>query len=175
MRNGLSESLIGIVIAGGLFQFYDFGSAFAQAAKPGGKAGIVSALAWASVTVEIEIHASDKQLVIPYCVEDGTKANLLYCNQGLEYSFEYLDGGKWIRTKPGYPGEVFGVDTGVWKPAIIPPGGSTTFKYRFNPDLFHLRKGEKLRLIIDAWESPESLAENGKPTSRFVSPVFVCP
>jgi len=76
---------------------------------------------------------------------------------------------------PGYPGEVFGAELDAWKPAIISPGGSATFEYSFSPDFFHLRKGERLRLIIYAWESPESLASNEKPASKFVSPTFICP
>ena len=139
------------------------------------RAGIVSASASSVATVQIQVRAVDKKLVIPYCKKAGTEENLLYCNQGLDHNIEYSDGKRWIRTMPGYSGEVFGVETDAWKPAVIPPGESTTFEFRFSPDFFHLRKGEKLRLIIYAWESPESLANNEKPVSRFVSPIFICP
>jgi len=175
MRIVSGQPLIGFVAAGCLILFSETGNISAQAEKTIRKAGIVSASASSIATIQIEVHAADKELVIPYCKKAGTEENILYCNQGLEHDVEHFDGKRWIRTMPGYPGEVFGVETDAWKPGIIPPGGSTTFEYRFNPDFFHLRKGEKLRLIIYAWESPESLANNEKPVSKFVSPTFICP
>jgi hypothetical protein len=175
MRIGSGQTLTTLIVAGCILLVTNAGNLVAQSEKAARKAGIVSISASSIATVQIEVHAADKELVIPYCKKTGAEENLLYCNQGLEHNFEHFDGTKWIRTMPGYPGEVFGVDIDAWKPAIIPPGGSTTFEYRFNPDFFHLRKGEKIRLIIYAWESPESLANNEKPVSKFVSPVFVCP
>jgi hypothetical protein len=175
MRIILGQSLTGFVVAGCLILFCDAGNISAQAEKIVTKAGIVSASASSIATVQIEVRAADKELVIPYCKQTGTDENLLYCNQGLEHNIEHFDGKKWIKAMPGYLGEVFGVDTDAWKPGIIPPSGSTTFKYRFDPNFFHLRKGEKLRLVIYAWESPESLVNNEKPVSKFVSPTFVCP
>jgi hypothetical protein len=175
MQISSGQSLIRLVVAGCLLLVSNAGNIFAQADTAVRKAGIVSASASSIAIVQIEVRAADKALVIPYCKKAGTVENLLYCNQGLEHNIEHSDGKKWIRTMPGYPGEIFGVDIDAWKPAIIPPGGSSTFEYRFNPDFFHLRKGEKLRLIIYAWGSPESLANNEKPVSKFVSPIFVCP
>ena len=175
MRIISGQSLFRLIIAGCLLLFSNAGNVFAQTTQTVMKAGIVSASASSVATVQIQVRAGDKELVIPYCKKAGTEENLLYCNQGLEHNIEHFDGKRWIRTMPGYPGEVFGVDMDAWKPAIIPPGGSTSFEYRFSPDFFHLRKGEKLRLIIYAWESPESLANNEKTVSRFVSPTFVCP
>ena len=175
MRIVLGQSLIGFVVAGCVILFCDAGNVSAQAEKTVTKAGIVSASASSVAIVQIEVRAADKELVIPYCKKAGTGENLLYCNQGVEHNIEHFDGTKWIKAMPGYLGEVFGVETDAWKPGIIPPGGSMTFEYWLNPDFFHLRKGEKLRLIIYAWESPESLANNEKPVSKFVSPTFVCP
>jgi len=175
MQINLGQSLIRLVVAGCLLLFSNTGNLFAQTQRTDMRAGIVSASASSVATVQIQVRAADKELVIPYCKKAGTEENLLYCNQGLDHNIEYSDGKRWIRTMPGYSGEVFGVETDAWKPAVIPPGESTTFEFRFSPDFFHLRKGEKLRLIIYAWESPESLANNEKPVSRFVSPIFICP
>jgi hypothetical protein len=175
MRITLGRSLTGLLVAGCLLLFCNAGNISAQAEKTVTIAGIVSVSASSIATLQIEVRAADKELVIPYCKKAGTDENLLYCNQGLEHNIEHFDGTKWIKAVPGYPGEVFGADIDAWKPGIIPPGGNTTFEYRFSPYFFHLRKGEKLRLIIYAWESPESLANNEKPVSKFVSPTFVCP
>ncbi len=175
MRIASGKSPMRLVVAGCLLLLNNAGNILAQAEKTARKAGIVSASASSVATVQIEVRAADKELVIPFCKKAGTEENLLYCNQGLEHNLEYFDGKKWVRTMPGYPGEVFGVEMDAWKPAVIPPARSTTFEYRFSPDFFHLRKGEKLRLIIYAWVSPESLANNEKPISKFVSPTFVCP
>ena len=174
MRINMSSTCFLAVIA--VSSCWLFPSKFALGQDSSGKnSGIVSVSAWSQATVQIEVRASDKQLIIPYCKVIGTDENLLYCNQGLEYSFEYFDGGKWVRTKPGYTGEVFGFEPDLRKPAVVPPDGSMTFLYRFSPKLFHLRRGVKLRLTIYAWTSPESLAKNEKPASKFVSPIFICP
>jgi hypothetical protein len=174
MRIKISNATCYVIVAASLLWLCSLAVAIGQSTSQQ-KAGIVSISASSEVTVQIEVRAADKELVIPYCKEAGTEYNLLYCNQGLEHNMEYFDGKKWIRTMPGYHGEVFGVDLGAWKPAVIAPNGSTTFKYKFSPDFFHLREGEKLRLVIFTWASAESLANNEKPVSKFVSPVFVCP
>jgi hypothetical protein len=175
MKINLSKSITGILIVGSFFAIDSVQRAFAQVIQTAEKPGILSASASSLASVEIEVHATKEQLVIPFCREPGTDERILYCNQGLEHNLEHFDGDKWIRTNPGYPGEVFGVEEGAWKPAVIPPGGNATFQFRFSPDFYHIRKGEKLRLEVLAWASAESMTSNGKPVSRFVSPVFVCP
>jgi hypothetical protein len=90
------------------------------------------------------------------------------------HNLEFFDGKKWNRAKPGYPGEVFGVETSHWKAAAIPPNGSAIFYLIFSQSFYHVQKGEKLRLIIDFWSTEESM-RNGKPDGSLVSPEFVCP
>ena len=139
------------------------------------KAGITSITAFPQVIVEITVRAADKQLVIPYCKVASAGENILYCNQGLEHSLEFLEGKKWILTMPGYAGEIFGVDDGAWEPAVIAPGESKVFTFTFNPEFYHLHKGQHLKLIIQAWKSAEALKNNEKPSGRFTSAVFLCP
>src|SRR5271157_3729707 len=115
MRIGSGQTLITLFVAGYLLLVSNAGNIFAQADKAVRKASIVSTSASSIATVQIEVRAADKNLVIPYCKKAGTGVNLLYCNQGLEHNIEHFDGKKWIRTMPGYPGEVFGVDIDAWK------------------------------------------------------------
>jgi hypothetical protein len=157
------------MIVGCLFGFSNASCAFAQASKPKAKEGIVGASVSSLASVEIEIHASDKPLWISSC--KGTDEQFPFL---CDARMERFDGKKWGRVKPGYPGEVFGVDVETWKPTSIQPSGSATFVFTFNQEFYHIRKGERLRLLVSYFTSEESV-KSEKSDGDFVSPAFTCP
>jgi hypothetical protein len=62
-----------------------------------------------------------------------------------------------------------------WKSFAISPGKSAFFQYGIDLDFFGIQKGERLRIVIDAWDSTESMMKNDNPDIKFVSQSFVCP
>jgi hypothetical protein len=174
MQGNLSKAFVRSTVIGILLGLFVTSVASAQATHPTGNAGIVSVSVESLAYVRIEIKASDKQIVIPYCDGADPGEYSLYCNQGLERSLEHWDGNKWNRSTPGYPGEVFGIEPARWKPAVIDPGKSTVFYFKFSPSFYHIKKGEKLRLRVSFWSKVESM-KTGKADGVLVSPVFECP
>jgi hypothetical protein len=159
--------IIGLMVVESLFRFGDGSCAFAQAPKP--KEGIVSASVSSSASVEIEIQASVKPLWISSC--KGTDERFPYL---CDARMERFDGKTWNRVKPGYPGEVFGVDMDTWRPTFVQLSRSASFVFTFNQDFYHVQKGERLRLLVPYFTSEESVKKE-KSDGEFVSPAFTCP
>ncbi len=122
------------------------------------------------VTVRIEVRATDKQLVIPYCPENNSDEHAL-CSAWLER----LDGKVWRRARPRIHEYVLGME-GIdqWKPVIITPGNSNSFLYSFSTRYFGVRKGEHLRVTLDAWADAKSMQYDNAAVS-LLTPVFKAP
>jgi hypothetical protein len=122
------------------------------------------------VTVRIEVRATDRQLVVPYCPEDNSDEHAL-CSAWLER----FDGKVWRRAKPRIHEYVLGME-GIdhWKPAIITPGNSNFFLYSFSTRYFGVRKGEPLRVTLDAWTDAKSMQYDNAAVS-LLTPVFKAP
>jgi hypothetical protein len=135
------------------------------------KAGIVDITPHAIVSVEFEIRAVDKPLVIPNC-SNGEDSKPSPC----VVHVERFDGKTWYSAKSRYSGAVLGfLAKDYWKPLVISPKKSAFFQQGIDLDFFGIRKGERLRIVVEAWDSPESMAKNEIPDSKFVSPTFICP
>ena len=169
MRCNFRKRFMPIIVAGCLLPVCNSGSIYPQTANHRDMAGIVNVSAKAFADVEVEIRARDQQLAIRSCKETSEDEPTL-CDARMER----FDGTKWRIIKPGYPGEVFGIEPDKWKPTIIPPSGSMTLHFKFNPEFYHVRKGERLRLIVDFYTSEESVKKH-MPDGDFLSPTFICP
>jgi len=135
------------------------------------KAGIVDVTPHAIVSVEFEVRAADKQLVIPNCSNgEGSKPSPCIAR------VERFNGKSWYFASSRYPGAVLGfLAKEYWKSFAISPGKSAFFQYGIDLDFFGIQKGERLRIVIDAWDSTESMMKNDNPDIKFVSQSFVCP
>jgi len=122
------------------------------------------------VTVRIEVRATDKQLVVPYCPEDNSDEHAL-CSAWLER----FDGTAWRRARPKIHEYVLGME-GIdqWKPVIITPGNNNFFLYSFSTRYFGVRKGEPLRVTLDAWAEAKSMRYDNAAVS-LLTPVFKAP
>jgi hypothetical protein len=174
MQGNLSKTFFQLTLTGVFFGLFVTSVASTQATHSTSNAGIVRVSVETLAYVRIEVKASDKQIVIPYCDGADPDEYSLYCNQGLERSLEHWDGNKWNRATPGYPGEVFGIELDKWKPVVIDPGKNAVFYFKFSPSFYHIKKGEKLRLRVSFWSKVESM-KTGKADGVFVSPAFECP
>jgi hypothetical protein len=93
------------------------------------------------VSVRFEIRAKERTLVIPYCRKDDDGTYVL-CAIGMA-TIEHFDGKEWIKNKPGYPGEVSGIEANQRNPTTILPNEKADFLFNFSPDLYHVREGKK--------------------------------
>jgi hypothetical protein len=62
-----------------------------------------------------------------------------------------------------------------WKPLVIAPGDHASFRFGVSKEFFGIRTGERLRIMLEVWDSTESMASKDVSDSHLTSPVFVCP
>jgi hypothetical protein len=161
--------LIGVV-TGSLFLFNSSGMAVGQVASHE-KAEIANVEPYSSVFVKFDVKAVGKQLVIPVCREKEEDEESL-CQAYLQR----FNGRVWKVARPRDPGVVLGfLVKDYWKPFVIAPGESKPLRFGFSKEFFGIQRGERLRIVLDVWDSPESMTKNDEPDSKLVSPVFVCP
>ena len=136
------------------------------------KAEIVNLNANAYVSVEFEVRAADKQLVIPVCRETEANGRSL-CMANLQR----IIGGKWKNATPRKEtGAVLGFESKeYWKPLVIAPGDHASFPFEFSKEFFGNQKGEHLRIMLEAWDTVESMASKDESDNQLATPVFECP
>ena len=124
------------------------------------------------VSVEFEVRAGDKQLVIPVCRETEADGQSL-CIAHLQR----LIGGKWknATARKDMAGVLGFYGKQYWKPLVIAPGKHSSFRYGLDKEFFGIRTGERLRIMLEVWDTSESMASKDAPDSHLVSPVFECP
>jgi hypothetical protein len=137
------------------------------------KGEIMNVEANETVSVEFDVRAADKVVVVPHCGQDLDTGHAL-CS-GVAY-LEVLNGKTWTRAKPrkGLLG-VLGVPSkDEFKPVTIAPGRTEHFVFVFSPGLFGIQKGERMRIKVGVWTSEEAMRDHDEDTT-FPSPVFSCP
>jgi len=136
------------------------------------RAEITNIVATRVASVSFQIQGGDKEVFIPYCVKDS-EGSFEICAYGVA-TLESFDGQKWSRVKPGYYGEVFGVEDGQLNPVGVPPKTALSFRFDFSPRLYHVHSGSRLRVVVAYWNDAESVKTSG-PVGRIASVPFVCP
>lgn len=166
------NNLLGLVLAVSAVQCWTDGKAFGQGVSQNG-GGITDIQATAMISVDFEIRAADKSIVIPYC-GGGNSGNFFTC-YGAAY-LEVSDGKLWKRAKPpkNLMATLAAPTREGWKPMTMAVGDANHFVFAFDPMLFGIRRGDHLRIIANAWTSQESMRDHD-PDTTFASPVFDCP
>jgi len=124
------------------------------------------------IPIKFQINAKAQHLFIPSCGKDPSGVDAL-CVFGAVF-VERFDGEKWLRIKPGYPGEVFGVDVENKNYIHVAPGSHSEVIFYLNRDFYHAHRGDKLRLEVEFWDEQEAM-NKGKAAGRILSPIFACP
>jgi hypothetical protein len=121
------------------------------------------------VTISVDVHSGDKEILIPYCgIKESEK--LYLCN--LAYRIE-------VKASEGWPlGKNFVFDTGgrppdKWKIKHIPAGDWEPFYLQINLGMFNVYKGQTLRVIIDTWRDERSL-RTGKNAIKLTTNEIQC-
>ena len=134
---------------------------------------ITAVEARAVISVEFEIHATDRSVMVPHCGE-GVSGNFFTC-YGAAY-LEVLSGETWERAKP--PKDMMATlgtpSRDDWRPTVITPAVTRHFVFVFDPVFFGVKRGDHLRIKVPAWSNRESMGDRD-PDTTFVSPVFNCP
>lgn len=134
---------------------------------------IVNIEAKETIVVEFDVRASDREVVVPYCSQDADGQHIL-C-PGLAY-LEVLDGKTWSRAKPrrGLLAVLGAPSKDALKPVRIAPAREEHFVFSFNPGLFGIQKGARLRVKLGVWETEEEM-HTRDPDVVLVGPEFACP
>ena len=77
--------------------------------------------------------------------------------------------------KPGYREVVLGgVPPDKWKFRLIPAGRRHDFFFALTKDDFAVERGQRLRVVVDAWSDEQSMRSRQQPI-QLASPAFDCP
>jgi hypothetical protein len=96
------------------------------------------------VTVELS-NGSDQRILVPYC---GEMAGELYlCNPATRV--EARRGAKWVSPLTDCCAVLGGAFNG--RTIVIEPRSARTFVYQIRRDSVKIRRGDRLRVIADAW------------------------
>jgi hypothetical protein len=125
------------------------------------------------IQVEINVQEPGNQLFIPFC-EKRQYGDESLCTGTARLEVE--TGHEWRSAKLRTNDAVLGGfnPKGGAKGILIPPGGGDTFMFEFSKDLFAVERGQRLRVVVDAWPDEESMKAN-KPSIQLASPPFECP
>lgn len=125
------------------------------------------------VSAEITIRSpNDGDLVLPSC-DDGTSAVPQLCQ--FPNQLQLKTDSSWVSVTLQPPGRVFSRPPLTrWKAQTVKAGGQRTFRFRFPKGDFAVRRGQLLRLVLDAWPDEQSM-QNHAPTIRLISREFQCP
>jgi hypothetical protein len=135
-------------------------------------AQVTDARASQSVGIQITISSGENELLVPYC-GDGEGDIESLCNLTIQIQVEGPNG--WTRIKPKYPNVVLGgVPPEKWRSQLIPGGQSHAFAFAFSKDDFVVQRGQRLRVIVDAWRDEQSMRAQ-KQAIQLTSGSFKCP
>ncbi|MGA7832469.1 MAG: hypothetical protein WCA21_16035 [Terracidiphilus sp.] len=171
MRIGCHNNIASFTVYLSLFLCGSIGFAIGQTSSTK-KAEIVNLDANISVSVVFEVRAADKQLVIPVCrekEEDGQSLCIAHLQRYIGEAWKNAMPRKDSGAVLGFYGKEY------WKPLVILPGKRASFRYGLSKEFFGIRTGERLRIMLEVWDSVESMTNKDEPDSYLASPVFECP
>jgi len=125
-----------------------------------------------SVSFEINVVSGQKDIVVPYCgVGEGGSEGL--CSLAIHIEVESKEG--WHRIKPRYREVVLGgVPPDKWNPLVIPAKHGHDFAFGFSKNDFAVERGQRLRVVVDAWPDEPSM-RTGRDPIKLTSAAFDCP
>ena len=118
------------------------------------------------------MFSAEKELLVPYCAkgEGGTET---LCNLSIHIEVETR--AEWRPMKPRHREVVLGgIRPDKWKFRLIPAEQRRDFLFAFTKDDFAVHRGQRLRVVVDAWSDEQSMRTGQQPI-RLASPAFVCP
>lgn len=125
-----------------------------------------------SVVGDVLIDAPNRSVVIPFCGE-GESGRQSLCS--LSSHFEVQTPTGWISAKLRYKDVVLGGMTSKqWKLQTIPSGERQAFSFAFSKNVYAIDRGQKVRIVVDAWLD-EASAREGKNPIQLITPPFDCP
>jgi hypothetical protein len=122
------------------------------------------------ISVDLWLYSSKDPLFVPYCGTDESGRPYL-CTLGAHLEKMTPQGWRKAQIRGG---DLTGISLLSAHGELILPRDRASFTFIFDYDLFGIPPGTRLRVVVDAWPSKESL-ESGAPPTEVTSPEFVCP
>lgn len=122
------------------------------------------------VTAGFLLATSENPMFVPYCGKTESGEELL-CTLAARLE---------VQTPRGWDkAEVMNANLLTKNPRkaegrLIPPRSKSSFFFHFNPDVYRIPPGTRLRVVVDAWPNENSM-RSGAPPIQVTSPEFVCP
>jgi hypothetical protein len=145
------------------------GAAHPQASQDQHGASLVALTTNTLVEVSLNLQASKEPLFVPYCEkrENGEES---LCTARLEV--QTPDGWRSARLKPDLAATLGGVIS--TRRRLISPGHGAMFTFVFSMDIFAIRHGQRLRVVVDASPAEQSVGSGGE-SIHLASTPFECP
>jgi hypothetical protein len=126
------------------------------------------------MSVTVSILAGDRDLIVPYCGLARSEEESL-CGPPTPTRLEVHTAKGWrpvgLRTGDAVLGAL---SPEVWKARLIPARKGHVFSLLFSKDDFAVERGQRLRLVIEAWPDEQSMRSGGRPI-QLVTAAFECP
>ena len=139
---------------------------------PRANASIADVVLIQTVSVRITVSSPETQLFVPYCGE-GESGSEALCNLAIHIEAETRDGWRPMRLRTT-DAVLGGAPSDRWKVRQIPAGRRHDFVFAFPKNEFAVERGERLRIVVDAWPDEQSMKTGGAPVRLATAP-FECP
>ncbi len=124
---------------------------------------------------ELWLRSSNDPLFVPYC-GTGESGRKFLCTRGTHLEKKTPEG--WRKAEVRGAASLGGSSLLSVPGQLIPPRDRGSFRgcftFIFDPDIFGIPPGARLRIVVDIWQSEESL-ESGAAPAQVTSPEFVYP
>ena len=121
------------------------------------------------------LRSSNDPLFVPYC-GTGESGRKFLCTRGTHLEKKTPEG--WRKAEVRGAASLGGSSLLSVPGQLIPPRDRGSFRgcftFIFDPDIFGIPPGARLRIVVDIWQSEESL-ESGAAPAQVTSPEFVYP
>jgi hypothetical protein len=122
------------------------------------------------VSVGMFISTSEHPIFVPYCstMEGG---EVILCSLASRLERQTSQGWRKVEVKDA---NLLTKDPREAKGVLIPPHSKSSFFFHFSTDLYLIRPGMRLRIVLDIYPSQEGLRSGVSPT-ELIGPEFLCP
>ncbi len=122
------------------------------------------------VAIIFQLTTSEDPMFVPYCEKQEGGEEVL-CSLATHLEFQTTHGWqKAVFTEAN----LLSKDLRKADGRVVPPRSKKSFFFLFSTEIYRIKPGTRLRVIMDAWPDEASMRA-GAPPTQVTSPEFVCP
>jgi len=125
------------------------------------------------ILLAVTFRTRESEAVVPYCSQTEEGEPFL-CTSGVHLQTQARGGWRAVglRKTPG----VLGASVPISRAAaqFVPAHKTASFLFRFNTHVYSIARGQRLRLVVDAWPDKQAQQAGEKPM-QLISDAFACP